>query len=400
METIRHWRTGRKLTVAHSRSGIRVTGSPSDNLVRGPQPVWPTPSCSRSTDANDRFRGGRRGRRLRQIGAGAYCDLQSPNSEDAATFSFFGVLGGLTDEERRETTDDLRAPRPSIPGRPRQDLGVAPPAAPREGRLDRRPRDRLRPPLGGHARLGRVQMELAVGASQGVNRDWTQLDLRLAVLRGARPQGVARSPPVGRSRRRQAPGLLSAPERGAGIMVVTCAGRTCRSCFPHLSAPNSKTTYHGRVNSRLQARNIVRSRRACSDRGHHQQQAVPLGSAEVLRRRLQTIPRVRRALRLLPSRVPSRRRAGIPVRPAPRDAVRHPHRLGHAPHGRRRQDEDEADGMGPIPRIVGERRSAPDFLASRHPARIVRTRATRNRYRPCGPATGRCACPSRTRRSW
>ena len=376
MESIRHWRTGRKLTVAHSRSGIRVHRQPLGQSGSWASAGLADAGAAPGDYANDRFRGRTpEDDAYAESGLGHYCDLQSLNSEDTATFSFFGTLACLTDEERRDTTGLIF-----------ERLGLPSPVGPVTTWVWRRlPHPEKVASTGGPEIdfgllsadtlvLGESEMELAGGRFPGGEQGSDTAGSPSGVPRGARPQGVARSPPVGRSRRRQAPGSPVSPgarcrDNGRQPVLAGPADPVSRL----QSAPNSKTTSHGRVNSRLQARNIVRSRRACSG-GSPSTASGSSESANVLRGRLRPFLRLRRALRVPPPRVPSRPRTRLPVRPARRDAVRHPHGLGHAPHGRRGPDEDETGGMGPVPRIVGERRRGPEFLAARHPARIVRTR--------------------------
>lgn len=84
---------GRAITLARSRGGVRVVCDFSDNLIRDDRVPWPPPPVvqklyeSRQARAFDEPDLGAATGRL-----GFYSDLQSLNSEDAITWSYFGPL--------------------------------------------------------------------------------------------------------------------------------------------------------------------------------------------------------------------------------------------------------------------------------------------------------------------
>lgn len=81
---------GRAISVARSRGGVLATVNPSDNLVRSGTSPWPPPEILQ------KFYQSRQGTAFDGADVaehfGYYCDLQSLNSEDAITWSFFGPL--------------------------------------------------------------------------------------------------------------------------------------------------------------------------------------------------------------------------------------------------------------------------------------------------------------------
>jgi hypothetical protein len=92
MLTIHDWNKN-PIPCARSRGGVLVTAHPFDNLVRtGCQP-WPPAEIvqklyqSRQIRAFDPEQAS-----ICTSGLGYYCDLQSLNSEDAITWSFFGTV--------------------------------------------------------------------------------------------------------------------------------------------------------------------------------------------------------------------------------------------------------------------------------------------------------------------
>ncbi len=234
METIRHWKPERNLTVAHSRSGIRVTASPLDNLVRGAHPLWPTPELLQKFYGNDRFKGRTpEDDAHARSGLGHYCDLQSLNSEDAVTFSFFGTLQSLGVEDRRETI-----------GRLFERLGLPPLSPPVTTWLWRRlPHPEKVASTGGPEIdfgllstdtlvLGESKWNSPLGDAQGVNKDRTQLDLRLAYCAELGPKAlcsVCQWVVLGIARR---PDLLAATTSGPGTKVVSLCWQDLPALFP------------------------------------------------------------------------------------------------------------------------------------------------------------------------
>lgn len=92
MLTIDHFQEGKQLTLAESKTGVRVTRHPLDNIVRTTSPQLAPPElrqkfyagsfCGR-TPVVDQFA---------RDGLGNYGNLQSLSREDPLTWSFFGML--------------------------------------------------------------------------------------------------------------------------------------------------------------------------------------------------------------------------------------------------------------------------------------------------------------------
>jgi hypothetical protein len=84
--------------------------------------------------------------RLARERLGYYCDLQSLNSEDAVTWSFFGTLAYMPAEDRQRVCSGLfeRLDLPA-PYRRRPRLALASAPSPGEAPFERRSGDRLRP---------------------------------------------------------------------------------------------------------------------------------------------------------------------------------------------------------------------------------------------------------------
>ena len=189
MLTVEHWQAGKKLTLAESKSGVRVTRHPLDNIVQTIstrltppellQKFYADSFCGR-TPADDQFA---------RDGLGYYCNLQSLNSEDSLTWSIFGTLAHMSPEARHpictELFKQLELPLPSenvlvwlwrrIPhpeklesiGGPEIDFGLMTPET---------------------LILGEAKWNSPLGTCQGVNKDRSQLDLRLAYCEQLAPQ--------------------------------------------------------------------------------------------------------------------------------------------------------------------------------------------------------------------
>lgn len=92
MREIDHWNKSSVLRVAESKGGVLVTTHPDDNLIKAVTP-WPTPELLQKYYARSRFEGRTsEDTSAATSGLGHYSDLQSLNSEDAVTWSFFGSL--------------------------------------------------------------------------------------------------------------------------------------------------------------------------------------------------------------------------------------------------------------------------------------------------------------------
>src|SRR5207247_3920535 len=90
---IEHWIEPNAIQVGESAGGVLATLDPLANLVRGGVPFWPAPELIQKLYASSLWRGktAEDDHAVRQC-LGHYCDLQSLNSEDAVTWSFFGPL--------------------------------------------------------------------------------------------------------------------------------------------------------------------------------------------------------------------------------------------------------------------------------------------------------------------
>lgn len=179
MIEIPHWTNSRTICVAQSKGGVLVTRHPDDNLIASVSP-WPTPELLQKYYASARFRGRTPDdQEAAQSGLGHYCDLQSLNSEDAITWSFFGNLAYAEAKQRLDVLNGIlgslgfpyvddppvcwlwrRLPHPEKPdstGGPEIDFGFLSKTT---------------------LLLGEAKWNSRLGQKQGVNRDRSQLDLR------------------------------------------------------------------------------------------------------------------------------------------------------------------------------------------------------------------------------
>jgi hypothetical protein len=186
MEKIPHWSGTGELTVARSAGGVMATLHPYDNLSRGEVAPWPPPEIIQKLYASERWRGATdEDDRAVRTALGHYCDLQSINSEDAITWSFFGPLVYAPPEVRTQFAHKLmqlvrekpgaepasiwlwrRVPHPEKPGStggPEIDVGIH---------------------VGDLVVLGEAKWNSAVGRGQGVEKNRSQLDLRRAYCAG------------------------------------------------------------------------------------------------------------------------------------------------------------------------------------------------------------------------
>ena len=146
MKQIEHWSGRGTIDVAQSAGGVLATVDPLANLVRGSVSPWPTPELFQKLYASDRWHGKTdEDDQASRACLGHYCDLQSLNSEDAITWSFFGGLiygraewrtafaSCLMEELNFPPPRDLaiwlwrRVPhpeKPSAPGGPEIDFGI------------------------------------------------------------------------------------------------------------------------------------------------------------------------------------------------------------------------------------------------------------------------------------
>jgi hypothetical protein len=104
MQTINDW-NDRAINVVRSRGGVIATVNPYDNLIRSGVSPWPPPEIVQKlykSEQQNKFDD------PSVAGfAGHYSDLQSINSEDAITWSFFGPLVYGVPRVRREFLTEL-----------------------------------------------------------------------------------------------------------------------------------------------------------------------------------------------------------------------------------------------------------------------------------------------------
>jgi hypothetical protein len=93
VEQIETWR-GEVAEVARSPSGVLLLCDYADNLLGAPGVAWPPPALVAKLVADGRVSGTWPESLLTRVSArlGYYCPLQSINSEDAITWSYFGSL--------------------------------------------------------------------------------------------------------------------------------------------------------------------------------------------------------------------------------------------------------------------------------------------------------------------
>jgi len=192
MLRVDHWTRGKSLPLAESKSGVRVAQSPLENVVLAFPWSSPPPELLQKSYASDRFLGRTpQDDELARQALGYYCDLQSLSSEDAVTWSFFGTLAYMQASDRNLVCQALfkqlglpapevdvlvwlwrRIPHPEKPessGGPEIDFGLM-------------SADSLI--------LGEAKWNSPVGTGQGVNKDRSQLDLRMAFCEQLAPRSL------------------------------------------------------------------------------------------------------------------------------------------------------------------------------------------------------------------
>jgi hypothetical protein len=179
MERIQNWR-GEKIGVARSKGGTLVVINPFDNLVRGDISLWPPPEIVQKLYKSRQVRAfeGLTRKEVTQV-LGYYSDLQSLHSEDAITWSVFGILAHADQEARCSYVGSLmnlmgipsppiteaniwlwrRVPHPEtlVSGGPEIDFGIQ---------------------TDNTVIFGEAKWLSPIGAAQGKNRDKTQITLR------------------------------------------------------------------------------------------------------------------------------------------------------------------------------------------------------------------------------
>ncbi len=191
MRQIAHWSGHSVVDVAESAGGVLATIDPLANLVRAAVSPWPAPELVQKLYASERWRGKapKDDVAVRER-LGHYCDLQSLNSEDAITWSFFGPLIYGSSDWRAEFATGLfrklgvdrptwvalwlwrRIPHPEKPtsnGGPEIDFGIQSESC---------------------VVFGEAKWNSKIGAGQGVAGNRTQLDLRSAYCCGLGPRAL------------------------------------------------------------------------------------------------------------------------------------------------------------------------------------------------------------------
>ena len=185
MRSIEHWVRADQVAVAESAGGVLATCNPLDNLVRAGVTPWPPPEILQKLYASERWRG-RTDQDTESVSSclGHYTDLQSLNSEDAITWSFFGPLIYGPETWRQQFGTALmerlglpaprdiaiwlwrRVPHPEKPastGGPEIDFGVLTDST---------------------VILGEAKWNSKISGGQGVLRNRTQAELRLSFCHG------------------------------------------------------------------------------------------------------------------------------------------------------------------------------------------------------------------------
>ena len=108
MRVIENWSGSGQVEVAESRGGVLATIDPFAGLLRVDTVPWPPPEVLQKLYASDRWRGKtpEDDESVRTV-LGHYTDLQSLNSEDAITWSFFGPLIYGSEPERQHFAINL-----------------------------------------------------------------------------------------------------------------------------------------------------------------------------------------------------------------------------------------------------------------------------------------------------
>jgi hypothetical protein len=185
MREIEHWSEPRTVLVAESVKGTLATVDPGRNLLRGNVLPWPAPELLQKLYASHLWQGKtREDDRQARIYLGHYSDVQSLNSEDAITWSFFGPLiyGPAVWREHFVAALFLkiglpkpnavamwlwrRIPHPEKPssiGGPEIDFGIQTDTA---------------------VVFGEAKWNSGLGKNQGLNKDRSQFDLRLNYCAG------------------------------------------------------------------------------------------------------------------------------------------------------------------------------------------------------------------------
>lgn len=181
MKKIKGWLGASSVEVVESAGGILATVDPLANLVRGGVSPWPPPELLQKLYASHRWRGKTlEDDQQARSALGHYSDLQSLNSEDAVTWSFFGPLIYGPPEERLQFV-----------GRCLDRLGFPSPTSAVMWLWRRIPHPEKAASTGGPEIdfgiqtdeclvLGEAKWNSAVGVGQGIGHNRSQLDLRLA----------------------------------------------------------------------------------------------------------------------------------------------------------------------------------------------------------------------------
>ncbi|MFH1021773.1 MAG: hypothetical protein V1809_00115 [Planctomycetota bacterium] len=181
MGMISHWNGKDKVQIAVSRGGVCVLANLMEGLVRTSSDPWPPPPVVQKLRASGRFCGAtEEDDAVARRHLGYYCDLQSFNSEDAVTWSFFGTLAASPASYRNQVVQNLvaRLKLPPVRGDAHVWLWwrlVHPEKPEAKGRG---PEIDFGIQTEQMLLLGEAKWNSPVGAKQGVNRDVDQIGMR------------------------------------------------------------------------------------------------------------------------------------------------------------------------------------------------------------------------------
>ena len=102
MLVVPHWSRPGDVTLAESKSGVRATVTPRDNLVYPADGPWPPAELGKKLCGSAWTGATPEDDRAPRQTERSYCALQSLNSEDAVTYSVFGTLSRMPRSEKRE----------------------------------------------------------------------------------------------------------------------------------------------------------------------------------------------------------------------------------------------------------------------------------------------------------
>jgi hypothetical protein len=107
METIRNWR-GEGIEVAQSRGGVKAVVDPFGGLLKGGVRPWPPPELVQKLYRSNQIRAfSSQSHDALVKRLGFYTDLQSLHSEDAITWSVFGIIAYANTQAKRDFVKEL-----------------------------------------------------------------------------------------------------------------------------------------------------------------------------------------------------------------------------------------------------------------------------------------------------